>query len=128
MNLNKVHLMNNLMVYDASIPLNLKHIEQLVGLIAPGFVLCDNNKCQPECHIANVAQKVVEVRQLARWEGALEVVVAQVQVACLRGLLLVLEDQLQGGDGVGDPHGDHQPDVHVIALEHGLHLANGSTT
>ena len=83
--------MNNLMMFDASIPFNLIHIEQLVGLVAPGFVLCDNDECQPECHIANVAQKVVEVRQLARWEGALEVVVTQVQVACSAANRLISE-------------------------------------
>ena len=88
-------------------------------MISPRLVFGDDNEGDTKGHISNVTQKVVEIWQSPERKGALEVEVADVHVASLLGRVLILENKLESRDGVGDPHHDHQPDVHVVALEHG---------
>ena len=60
---------------------------------------------------------MVEVRESSQGKGALVVEITNILVSCLVRLFLILENQLQGRDGVRDSHGQNQPDVHVVALK-----------
>ena len=69
--------------------------------------------------VPDVGEDVVEVCDGEDGGGAEEVVVADVLVAGgLEGGLLV-EDHLNGRDGVEDAHGHEEPDVQVGLLKHG---------
>ena len=95
-------------------------VTQLVYSVSPGFVFSDDEESRAKTDVSNVTEEMVEVRQSSEGEGALVVEVTDILVPSLVSLLLVLEDELEGGDGVGDAHGEDQPDVHVIALEGAL--------
>ena len=105
------------LVYNVASGLCFNDVTQLVYSVSPRFVFGDDEESRAKTDVANVTEEMVEVRESPQGEGALVVEVTDILVPSLVRLLLVLEDELEGGDGVGDAHGEDEPDVHVVALK-----------